>query len=137
MRSEVDENLFGTPNRIKQAQSLREKKSGIHFWSVSQNMKEKLLLFFIFRFFFKASNADLRQSNDLSPDSGRKQHQYIKHITKDLIREILVPEQPGQKSVVIDKNTYGRLLKACNYKSKEELELEKQEANEERNRLMV
>jgi hypothetical protein len=27
MRSEVDENLFGTPNRIKQAQSMRDKKS--------------------------------------------------------------------------------------------------------------
>lgn len=111
-RSEVDENLFGTPNRIKQAQSLRDNKK-------------------------TSSNVDLRRSNDgnLSPESARKP-QYIKHITKDLIREILVPEAPGAKSVVIDRGTYGRLLRACNYKTKEELELEKQEANDERNRIM-
>ena len=78
----------------------------------------------------------MRRSDDLSPNSARKP-QYIKHITKDLIREILVPEQAGPKSVVIDRGTYGRLLKACNYKTKEELELEKKEADEERNRLMV
>ncbi len=27
MRSEVDENLFGAPNRLKQAQSIRDNKS--------------------------------------------------------------------------------------------------------------
>ena len=48
-----------------------------------------------------------------------------------------MPEQAGPKSVVIDRGTYGRLLKACNYKTKEELELEKKEADDERNRLMV
>ncbi len=78
----------------------------------------------------------MRRSNELSPESSRKP-QFIKHITKDLIREILVPEQSGPKSVVIDRGTYGRLLKACNYKTKEELELEKREADEERNRLIV
>ena len=48
-----------------------------------------------------------------------------------------MPEEQGQKSIVIDRDTYGRLLKACNYKTKEELEMEKQRASEEQDRLVV
>jgi hypothetical protein len=48
-----------------------------------------------------------------------------------------VPEQQGPKSVVIDRNTYGRLLKACNYKTKEELEEERMRENEEQDKLVV
>ena len=48
-----------------------------------------------------------------------------------------VPEEQGPKSVVIDRNTYGRLLKACNYKTKEELEEERVKENEQQDRLVV
>jgi len=48
-----------------------------------------------------------------------------------------VPEEQGPKSVVIDRNTYGRLLKACNYKTKEELEEEKIKENEKQDKLVV
>ncbi len=115
-KSTVDENLFGTPQRITQAQEMRDKKSG--------------------------SAADLRQHSYESPERGQPQQQqrkpqFIKHITKDLIREILVPEDQGQKSLVIDGETYGRLLKACNYKSKSDIEREKQEASEQQDRIIV
>lgn len=109
-RSEVDENLFGTPNRIAQAQQMREKKSN--------------------------STADLRQNDEGSQPKQQQKPQYIKHITKDLIREILIPEDQGQKSLVIDGQTYGRLLKACNFKTKEEMEVEKQRSVEEQDRLV-
>lgn len=113
-KSVVDENLFGTPQRITQAQEMRDKKSG--------------------------SAANLREQPNFNASSdrnqGQRKPQYIKHITKDLIREILVPEDQGQKSLVIDGETYGRLLKACNYKSKSELEDEKQRANDEQDRIV-
>jgi hypothetical protein len=48
-----------------------------------------------------------------------------------------VPEDQDQKSVVIDRGTYGRLLRACNYKSKDDLEQEKLKADAERDRLIV
>lgn len=48
-----------------------------------------------------------------------------------------IPGDQGQKSLVIDGNTYGRLLKACNFKTKEELEMEKQRTGEEQDRLVV
>lgn len=75
----------------------------------------------------------------MSPERGQGQRkpQYIKHITKDLIREILVPEDQGQKSLVIDGETYGRLLRACNHKSKSDIEKEKQNANDEQDRIIV
>ena len=42
---------------------------------------------------FLDSNIDLRKSNEFSPErtkkSGPQNKEYIKHITKDLIREIL------------------------------------------------
>lgn len=110
-KSVVDENLFGTPQRVTQAQQMRDNKAN--------------------------SSADLRQEdNNNQSDKGNRKPQYIKHITKDLIREILVPEDQGQKSLVIDGQTYGRLLKACNYKTKEEIEEEKQRANEQQDALV-
>lgn len=48
-----------------------------------------------------------------------------------------VPEDSSPKSVVIDKETYGRLLKSCNFKSKDALEREKEQKEQEQNRLMV
>lgn len=48
-----------------------------------------------------------------------------------------VPEEPGNKSLVIDKATYDRLLRACNFKSKEQLEQEKQQLNTQRDQLLV
>lgn len=48
-----------------------------------------------------------------------------------------MPEDQDQKSVVIDRGTYGRLLRACNYKSKDDLEQEKLKADAERDRLIV
>lgn len=90
MRSEVDENLFGQPNRVKQAQQLRDAKSSKIF----------KYLFFLNFINYKSiknidSNVDLRKSNEYSPErtnqkkSGAQSKEYIKHITKDLIREIL------------------------------------------------
>ena len=84
------------------------------------------------------SSTDVRQAAYQSPErNGNRKPQYIKHITKDLIREILVPEDQGQKSLVIDGETYSRLLKACNYKSPEQIEYEKQRANEDQDKLVV
>jgi endonuclease YncB( thermonuclease family) len=48
-----------------------------------------------------------------------------------------IPEEQQQTSIVIDKDTYKRLLRACSYKNKEQLELEKQKLNEEKDRLIV
>lgn len=48
-----------------------------------------------------------------------------------------VPEEQGPKSVVIDRNTYGRLLKACNYKTKDEQEEDRARENEEQDRIVV
>lgn len=107
-KSTVDENLFGTPQRITQAQQMRDNKAN--------------------------SSADLRQQDGAQETN--KKPQYIKHITKDLIREILVPEDQGQKSLVIDGQTYDRLLKACNFKSKDQLEMEKKRADEDQDRLV-
>ncbi len=39
--------------------------------------------------------------------------------------------------MVIDKNTYSRLLKACNYKSKDDLELEKESQDRAKDDLLV
>lgn len=117
----------------------------------------------------ESKNNTLRRSNESMSSSlerGRRQQQpqkeYIKHITKDLIRDILyasyffislslfsnrnnfiispyyrVPEEPGAKSLVIDRATYDRLLKACNFKTKEELEDEKRQLDTERDQLLV
>jgi hypothetical protein len=38
MRSEVDENLFGAPNRLKQAQSIRDNKSSKYFDILKLNL---------------------------------------------------------------------------------------------------
>jgi hypothetical protein len=86
MRSEVDENLFGQPNRVVQAQALRDAKSS--------KIKNKGFIHFFINFstsFFKGSNVDLRKSTETSPERNKKPQskEYIKHITKDLIREIL------------------------------------------------
>ena len=86
MKSEVDENLFGQPNRLKHAQQLRDAKSSIFiFFSSFKKYFSKLQ--------FLDSNIDLRKSNEFSPErtkkSGPQNKEYIKHITKDLIREIL------------------------------------------------
>ncbi len=111
-KSTVDENLFGQPQRLTQAQQMRDNKS--------------------------SSSVDVRQAAANSePTNINRKPQYIKHITKDLIREILVPEDQGQKSLVIDGETYGRLLKACNYKSKEQIEQEKHRSNQDQDRLIV
>jgi hypothetical protein len=113
-KSTVDENLFGQPQRLTQAQQMRDNKS--------------------------SSSTDVRQAAAFtSPERANtiRKPQYIKHITKDLIREILVPEDQGQKSLVIDGETYGRLLKACNFKSKEQIEEEKQRSNQDQDRLIV
>jgi hypothetical protein len=48
-----------------------------------------------------------------------------------------VPDEPQQKAVVIDKNTYSRLLKSCNVKSKEDFEFEKQREDAEKDRIIV
>lgn len=112
-KSTVDENLFGQPQRLTQAQQMRDNKSN--------------------------SSTDIRQAAAFtSPEhanTNRKPH-YIKHITKDLIREILVPEDQGQKSLVIDGETYGRLLKACNFKSKDQIEQEKQRSSQNQDKLI-
>ena len=47
-----------------------------------------------------------------------------------------MPEEPGNKSLVIDKATYDRLLRACNFKSKEQLEQEKEQLNTQRDQLL-
>ena len=70
-RSEVDENLFGEPNRVKQAEQLRSTKSG---GNIGQQQQQ-------------SSMRQSQQSQSGSPERQRKQ--YIKHVTKDLIREIL------------------------------------------------
>ncbi|CAF0760768.1 unnamed protein product [Brachionus calyciflorus] len=113
MRSEVDENLFGPPNRVKAAQQMRENKSN--------------------------ANIETRSSVERSSSDKalhKPQKEYIKHITKDLIRDILVPEDSGAKPIVIDKGTYNRLLNACNYKSKEVLEQEKDKSEEDRDKII-
>jgi len=48
-----------------------------------------------------------------------------------------VPDEPQHKAVVIDKNTYSRLLKSCNIKSKEDHEVEKQREDAEKDRIIV
>jgi len=123
-KSEVDENLFGTPNRVKQAQSLRDNRSNSHNETASASVDG----------FHKQS------MNNLSASQERKQaatnRSYIKHVTKDLIRDILVPEEPKDQAVVIDRDTYKRLLNACNYKSKEEREADKEILNREKDKII-
>ena len=48
-----------------------------------------------------------------------------------------MPDEPQNKAVVIDKNTYSRLLKSCNIKSKEDYEVEKQREDAEKDRIIV
>ena len=48
-----------------------------------------------------------------------------------------VPEQPKDQAVVIDRDTYKRLLNACNYKSKEEREADKELLNKEKDKIIV
>ncbi len=45
-----------------------------------------------------------------------------------------MPEENQTRSVVIDKGTYERLLRNCNYKSKEEQEEERRALNEDKDR---
>ena len=47
-----------------------------------------------------------------------------------------VPEDNQTRSVVIDKGTYERLLKNCNYKSKGELEAEKRALDDDKDRII-
>ena len=90
-KSEVDENLFGAPNRLTHAQQMRENKSSnsnsfeviVSQWNMLNLLQLK-----------PDSSVDLRKAASMelsSPDRNRKPHpkEYIKHITKDLIREIL------------------------------------------------
>ena len=57
----------------------------IFFFSLLENI--------FLNYLFLDSNIDLRKSNEFSPErtkkSGPQNKEYIKHITKDLIREIL------------------------------------------------
>lgn len=48
-----------------------------------------------------------------------------------------VPQDSGDKSVIIDGSTYSRLLNACNYKTKDEREYEKEEIHKEKDQIIV
>jgi hypothetical protein len=84
-KSEVDENLFGQPNRIKQAQELRDARSSDFFsnlWDFFSDVK-----------FVSKEDSTNDMSNKQPQDKGTKKgpnnKEYVKHITKDLIRDIL------------------------------------------------
>lgn len=48
-----------------------------------------------------------------------------------------VPEDSTPKSVVIDRDTYHRLLKSCQVKTKERIETEKGQKEDSTNQLLV
>jgi hypothetical protein len=73
-RSEVDENLFGEPHRVKHAQQMRENRQ-----SANQNNHNETN---------RHGTAGVGQSYSGSPERTQRKH-YVKHVTKDLIRDIL------------------------------------------------
>ncbi|CAF0913251.1 unnamed protein product, partial [Didymodactylos carnosus] len=115
-QSTVDETLFGTPHRVTTAARMRAEKQ--------QNNQQQ--------------NSD-HPSN--CPESytrptknvGPYKKEYVRHITKDLIRDIIVPEDPTDTSVIIDAATYQRLTSAAKFQPKliREQELQQSKQNRE------
>ncbi|CAF1525130.1 unnamed protein product [Rotaria magnacalcarata] len=106
-QSEVDETLFGTPHRLATAAKMREERQQ------TQDYQEKPL-----------------QNAPKQPATVKKE--FIRHITKDLIRDIIVPEDPTCTSVIIDGSTYQRLSHAASLKPKEAREHEISESKRNR-----
>lgn len=92
MRSEVDENLFGPPNRIKQAQQMRENKSSRSLasaWPFPSSCFVNGNFVLESNYGARASGEDNLSSPERNRRNGPQHKEYIKHITKDLIRDIL------------------------------------------------
>ncbi|CAF1645153.1 unnamed protein product, partial [Adineta ricciae] len=89
-QSEVDETLFGTPHRVATAARMRAERQ------YTQDEEHAR----------RAQSCTTRQVGPLKKE-------YIRHITKDLIRDIIVPEDPTCTSVIINGNTYQRLTQAA------------------------
>ncbi|CAF1466282.1 unnamed protein product, partial [Adineta ricciae] len=91
-QSEVDETLFGAPHRLEAAAKMRSER---------QQNEEK-------------SNGNL-----IAKPIHPVKKQFVRHITKDLIRDIIVREEPTSSSIVIDNGTYERLAHAARNRPKE------------------
>ncbi|UJR34267.1 hypothetical protein I4U23_021671 [Adineta vaga] len=90
-QSEVDETLFGAPHRVEAAAKMRAE----------------------------------RQQNDEKPNEyttkqvSPAKKQVVRHITKDLIRDIIVRDESTSSSIIIDSGTYERLAHAARNRPKD------------------
>ncbi|CAF3721300.1 unnamed protein product [Rotaria sp. Silwood1] len=106
-QSEVDETLFGTPHRLATAAKMRAERQQ------NQDYQEKTI-------------------HNAPKHTGTVKKEFIRHITKDLIRDIIVPEDPTCTSVIIDGATYQRLSHAAHLRPKEIRENEIAESKQNR-----
>ncbi|CAF0818971.1 unnamed protein product [Adineta steineri] len=99
-QSEVDETLFGAPHRLETAAQMRAERQ--------QN--------------------DNKQNENTTKQTVPVKKEIVRHITKDLIRDIVVPEDKTSSSVIIDSATYERLAHAARNRPKDVRENEFRES---------
>ncbi|XP_074652941.1 cilia- and flagella-associated protein 45-like isoform X2 [Tubulanus polymorphus] len=122
--SNVDETLFGMPHHIQQRNQMLAEK-----W---QNTDAD------------SSNVDSieKQARDRSAKRGIKskklspKKETVQVITKDLIRNLVVPsEDPSGQSVILSRSDFERIMKSCRVLTKEEREAQAERIKKEKESL--
>ncbi|KAI3384320.1 hypothetical protein SNEBB_005076 [Seison nebaliae] len=104
--SNCDESLFGKPKRLIDAENMRQKQASQKLPDITRTIETT------HRPRQQVSSAapfalhedELQRSQTLSPE-----RKYVTHITKNLIRNILIPEDPSEQTAVIDSQALNRL----------------------------
>ncbi|XP_064651081.1 cilia- and flagella-associated protein 45-like isoform X1 [Lineus longissimus] len=125
--SQVDECLFGTPNRVQQRKDMLDSK-----WKNDTNEETNI-----------ESEARERSANRKSNGKKKKsKKETVQVITKDLIRNLIVPsEDPSGQCIILPAPDFNRIRRAAIVVTREEREamelqrkLEKEEADNEATR---
>lgn len=114
--SQVDESLFGQPNHVTKRQEMLENK-----WSNDDNRIEDMA----------------RQRSANRNKKNKKNKETVQVITKDLIRNLIVPtEDPSGKSVILPRHEFYRIVQNSKVITKEERELRERRMKEEKEKAM-
>ncbi|CAF0738678.1 unnamed protein product [Adineta steineri] len=109
-QSEIDETLFGQPHRVATAAKMRAERQQP-----------------------QADDQARRAQSCTTRQVGPVKKEFIRHITKDLIRDMIVPEEQPCTSVIINDATYQRLAHAArnNPKDAREYNIEETKRNQQ------
>lgn len=119
--SQVDETLFGVPNHVEQRnQMIKEKMDNVRDEGISI---EEL--------------ARERSAKRKNSKRGKKDKETVQVITKDLIRNLIVPgDDPSGNSVILPRHEFYRIVMEAQVKTKEQREAEEAAMKRQKEEMM-